>query len=103
MIYLFISRYLYLQDLMRLNEAKERLCADFNREPTVAEWAQAVGMSCHDLQSSLLTGIQSRDRLVYANFLLVVHIARQYEGKGLSIQDLLQVHYSPVNILLKTR
>ncbi|XP_039138442.1 RNA polymerase sigma factor sigF, chloroplastic [Dioscorea cayenensis subsp. rotundata] len=79
-----------IQDLMRLNEAKERLCADFNREPTVAEWAQAVGMSCHDLQSSLLTGIQSRDRLVYANFLLVVHIARQYEGKGLSIQDLLQ-------------
>ncbi|KAJ0970312.1 hypothetical protein J5N97_023189 [Dioscorea zingiberensis] len=79
-----------IQDLMRLDEVKERLQVDFNREPTLVEWAQAVGMSCHDLQSSLHSGSRSRDRLIYANFLLVVHIAKQYEGKGLSIQDLLQ-------------
>ncbi|CAL9206714.1 unnamed protein product [Musa hybrid cultivar] len=79
-----------IEDLMRLEEVKERLQSQSDREPTLAEWAQAVGMSCQDLQSCLSSGRRNREKMIYANFRLVVHVARQYEGKGLNIQDLLQ-------------
>ncbi|KAJ8510743.1 hypothetical protein OPV22_001177 [Ensete ventricosum] len=79
-----------IEDLMRLEEVKERLESQSDREPTLAEWAQVVGMSCQDLQSCLSSGRRSREKMIYANFRLVVHVARQYEGKGLNIQDLLQ-------------
>ncbi|RWW67225.1 hypothetical protein BHE74_00025347 [Ensete ventricosum] len=61
-----------------------------NRKPTLAEWAQSVGMSCDVLRSSISSGRRSRDKMIYANFRLVVHLARHYEGKGLEFQDLLQ-------------
>ncbi|URD82943.1 RNA polymerase sigma factor [Musa troglodytarum] len=80
-------------DLMRLEEVKERLQSQSDHEPTLAEWAQAVGMSCQDLQSCLFSGRRSREKMIYANFRLVVHVARQYEGRGLNIQDLLQGPY----------
>lgn len=76
---------------MRVEEVKERLQSQSDREPTLVEWAQAVGMSCQVLQSCLSSGRRSREKMIYANFRLVVHVARQYEGKGLNIQDLLQV------------
>ncbi|URD96420.1 RNA polymerase sigma factor [Musa troglodytarum] len=79
-----------LTDLMRLEEVQQRLQVQLNREPTLAEWAQSVGMSCDCLRSSISSGRRSRDKMIYANFRLVVHLARQYEGKGLEFQDLLQ-------------
>ncbi|GMP50378.1 hypothetical protein CsSME_00017017 [Camellia sinensis var. sinensis] len=69
-----------IQDLMRLEEVKSRLLSQFDREPTLIEWAAAVGLSCQS----------SRERLIYANFRMVVHIAKQYQGRGLNLQDLLQ-------------
>ncbi|KAK6140236.1 hypothetical protein DH2020_026034 [Rehmannia glutinosa] len=60
------------------------------REPTLVEWAEAAGTSCHVLQSQVHCGNSSRDKLIYANFRMVVHIAKQYQGRGLSLQDLLQ-------------
>ncbi|GFP83186.1 RNA polymerase sigma factor sigf chloroplastic [Phtheirospermum japonicum] len=79
-----------IQELMKLNEVKSRLETQFSREPTLIEWAEAVGTSCHDLQSLVHCGNSSRDRLIKANFRMVVHIAKQYQGRGLSLQDLLQ-------------
>lgn len=76
---------------MRLEEVKQRLKMQFGCEPTMAEWAGAVGISCQVLQSRLHSGKRSREKMIYANFRLVIHVARQYEGKGLNIQDLLQV------------
>lgn len=69
---------------------KEKLHTQFGREPTLIEWAEAVGRGFHDLQACISSGIHSQNRLIYANFRLVIHIAKQYEGKGLDIQDLLQ-------------
>ncbi|WOL10694.1 RNA polymerase sigma factor sigF, chloroplastic [Canna indica] len=80
----------HTQDLMRLEEVKERLRSQSDREPTLIEWAEAVGLSCQVLQSSLSLGRRSRNKMINANLRLVVHVARQYEGKGLNIQDLLQ-------------
>eukprot|EP00262_Sarcandra_glabra_P012625 TRINITY_DN328_c0_g1_i1.p1 TRINITY_DN328_c0_g1~~TRINITY_DN328_c0_g1_i1.p1 ORF type:complete len:552 (+),score=92.90 TRINITY_DN328_c0_g1_i1:393-2048(+) len=79
-----------IQDLMRLEEVKHRLQLQFDREPTLVEWAQAVGMSCRVLQSRLYHGNISRKKMIYANFRLVVHVAKQYQRWGLSLQDLLQ-------------
>ncbi|XP_078442306.1 RNApolymerase sigma-subunit F [Wolffia australiana] len=79
-----------IQELMRLEEVKQNLHSQFGREPTLVEWAEAVGMTCHTLQSCLYSGNRCRERMIYANFRLVVHVAKQYQGKGLNIQDLLQ-------------
>ncbi|XP_027071212.2 RNA polymerase sigma factor sigF, chloroplastic isoform X2 [Coffea arabica] len=79
-----------IQDWMKLEEVKSRLQSQFNREPTLVEWAEAAGLSCRALQTQLHSGNRSREKLIYANHRMVVHIARQYMGRGLSVQDLLQ-------------
>lgn len=72
---------------------KSRLQSQFGREPTLIEWAEAVGISCQMLQSQLRCGTSSREKLIYANLRMVVHIAKQYQGRGLGLQDLLQVTF----------
>ncbi|XP_062213896.1 RNA polymerase sigma factor sigF, chloroplastic-like [Phragmites australis] len=79
-----------IQNLMKLEEAQRKLQVQCGREPTVAEWAQAVGMSCRELQSSISTGRRCREKMARSNFRLVIHVARKYEGYGLDIQDLVQ-------------
>uniref|UniRef100_A0A2P2L9Y4 RNA polymerase sigma factor n=1 Tax=Rhizophora mucronata TaxID=61149 RepID=A0A2P2L9Y4_RHIMU len=79
-----------VQELLRLEAMKNRLQSQFGHEPTLAEWAKAVGVSCPVLQSHLQSGNSSRGKLIYANLRMVVHIAKQYQGRGLSLQDLLQ-------------
>ncbi|PIA37267.1 hypothetical protein AQUCO_03000101v1 [Aquilegia coerulea] len=65
-------------ELARLEEVKKRLQSNFGREPTLAEWAEVVGTSCLVLQ------------MTCANFRLVVHVAKHYQGWGMNLQDLLQ-------------
>ncbi|OAY79939.1 RNA polymerase sigma factor sigF, chloroplastic, partial [Ananas comosus] len=86
-----IDKRLDSNDPLKLLEGvKQRLELQFGREPTLAEWARSVGMSCQVLQTCLCSGRRSREKIIYANFRLVIHVAKQYEGKGLSLQDLLQ-------------
>lgn len=79
------------QELMKLEEVKQKLQLQFGREPTLVEWAEAVGMNCRDLQSCLHSSNRSREKMIYANSRLVVHVAKQFQNRGLSLQDLLQV------------
>lgn len=71
---------------------KSKLESQFGREPTLIEWAEAAELNCRDLQSELQSGNSSREKLINANLRLVVHVAKQYQGRGLSLQDLLQVN-----------
>nr|AKC88770.1 sigma factor [Francoa sonchifolia] len=80
----------HIQDMMKLEEVKSRLLSQFGHEPTLIEWAEAAGISCRVLQSQLRTANKSREKLINANLRMVVHIAKQYLGKGLSFPDLLQ-------------
>ncbi|XVE96633.1 hypothetical protein REPUB_Repub02eG0239500 [Reevesia pubescens] len=79
-----------VQDLMRLMKVKSKLQSQFGCEPTLVEWAQAMGVSCSALQAELHSGNRSREKLIYANLRMVVHIAKRYQGRGLNLQDLLQ-------------
>ncbi|MBA0746929.1 hypothetical protein Gogos_009401 [Gossypium gossypioides] len=79
-----------VQDLKRLVKVKSKLQSQFGREPTLVEWAEAMGLSCSALQAELQSGKRSREKLIHANLRMVVHIAKQYQGRGLSLQDLLQ-------------
>ncbi|GLT92352.1 hypothetical protein SLE2022_101920 [Rubroshorea leprosula] len=79
-----------VQELMRLKKVKSKLQSQFEREPTLVEWAEAVGLSSQVLQSQLLSGNRSWEKLINANLRLVVHIAKKYQGHGLGLQDLLQ-------------
>ncbi|WJX84639.1 hypothetical protein P8452_67190 [Trifolium repens] len=79
-----------IQDLFKLKEKKIKLQSQFGREPTLAEWADGLGLSCRALQTRLHSGNRSKDNLVHANLRLVVHIAKYYQGRGLDFQDLLQ-------------
>lgn len=76
---------------MRLEELKQKLHLQSGYVPTLVEWAEAVGTSCHVLQSRLHLGMKSREKMIYANLRLVVYIAKNYQGMGISLQDLLQV------------
>jgi len=80
------------QDLLKLEQVKTRLQSQSGREPTLLEWAEAIGITCRDLQSQLHSGYSCREKLINANLRLVVHIAKQYQGRGLSLPDLLQVN-----------
>ncbi|XP_050380683.1 RNA polymerase sigma factor sigF, chloroplastic isoform X2 [Argentina anserina] len=79
-----------VQDVFKLEAVKSSLQFQYGREPTLIEWAKAVGISCQMLQSQLRSGTSSREKLIYANLRMVVHIAKQYQGRGLGLQDLLQ-------------
>ncbi|CAL0316954.1 unnamed protein product [Lupinus luteus] len=79
-----------IQELMRLEEVKTRLQSQFGEEPTIAKWAEGVGLSTRVLQTKLHFGNRSREKLIQANLRLVVHIAKSYQGRGLSLMDLVQ-------------
>ncbi|KAI5425854.1 hypothetical protein KIW84_031616 [Lathyrus oleraceus] len=79
-----------IQGLFKLKETKIKLQSQFGREPTMHEWADCVGLSGRVLQARLHSGNKSKDKLILANLRLVVHIAKYYQGRGLSLQDLLQ-------------
>ncbi|KAE9612313.1 hypothetical protein Lal_00022811 [Lupinus albus] len=79
-----------IQELMRLEEVKTRLQSQFGQEPTIAKWAEGVGLSSRVLKTKLHFGNRSREKLIQANLRLVVHVAKGYQGRGLSLMDLVQ-------------
>lgn len=79
-----------IHEYLELEQVKSKLQNQFGREPSPVEWGEAVGLSCRALQSQLHTGKQSREKLIHANYRMVVHIAKKYQGCGLRLADLLQ-------------
>ncbi|KAM6593236.1 hypothetical protein CsatA_000939 [Cannabis sativa] len=79
-----------VQDLMKLEQVKDRLQSEFGREPTLVEWAEAVGIHYRILRTQICSGTSSREKLICSNLRMVVHIAKQYQGRGVGLQDLMQ-------------
>eukprot|EP01018_Ginkgo_biloba_P001546 Gb_19625 [translate_table: standard] len=79
-----------VEELLNLEKVKIGLQAQFGREPTLPEWAKAVGIDQKSLGSRLRTGSQCREKMIKSNLRLVVSIAKSYQGRGMSLQDLFQ-------------
>ncbi|CAH8390684.1 unnamed protein product [Eruca vesicaria subsp. sativa] len=78
---------LIYQHLIKLEKVKTKLESQNGCEPTIAEWAEALGISGPVLKSEIHRGRSSREKLITANW---CHIAKQYQNRGLNFQDLLQ-------------
>ncbi|KAF8398366.1 hypothetical protein HHK36_017293 [Tetracentron sinense] len=78
---------LCLKEGARLEAARRRIR---EHEPTSSQWADAVGMKRGSLDKVLCNARESRERITVSYKRLVISIATSYQGKGLSLQDLIQ-------------
>jgi RNA polymerase nonessential primary-like sigma factor len=101
-----------LEELIALEEARQRLASQLGHWPTVQQWAEAraltvpdlraaqqrghadwaerCGQSVADLKQALHHGRRARDRMIQANLRLVVAVAKKYQQRGMELLDLVQ-------------
>lgn len=80
-------------------EAVRKKVADMGQEKlTSTQWAKAAGITQQMLEYILCKGRESQERICSSYQRLVISVARSYEGKGLSLKDLIQVPYIISNI-----
>ncbi|KAA8515643.1 hypothetical protein F0562_018746 [Nyssa sinensis] len=81
---------LCLKEEARVEAVRRMISETREHEPTLNQWANAVGISSSSLDKILCNGRESRERITSCYLRLVVSIATYYQGKGLSLQDLIQ-------------
>ncbi|XP_057826271.2 RNA polymerase sigma factor sigB isoform X1 [Cryptomeria japonica] len=79
-----------VQILLKLEKVKGRLQERLGREPTLVEWAAAVGIDQISLDSRLKEGWRSKNIMMKCNIRLVVSIAKHYKGFGFTLPDLVE-------------
>jgi RNA polymerase nonessential primary-like sigma factor len=79
-----------VQQMMRLVGKREKLAKTLNREPTLGEWAEAVGLSTDEVQRQVRAGERAKQKMIEANLRLVVSIAKKYQKRNLEFLDLIQ-------------
>ncbi|CAB9506604.1 sigma factor RpoD [Seminavis robusta] len=81
-----------IQLLIAYEEEREMLEEQLMRPPTYAEWAAAVrpDMTVPELKKQIRRSIRAKAALIESNIRLVVSIAKRYQKRGLSFQDLSQ-------------
>ncbi|GMI79576.1 RNApolymerase sigma subunit 2, SIGMA FACTOR 1, SIGMA FACTOR 2, SIGMA FACTOR B [Hibiscus trionum] len=79
-----------IQDLLKLESLQEELTERCGRQPTYAQWAAAAGVDRRTLRQRLNYGTLCKDKMVKSNIRLVISIAKNYQGAGMNLQDLVQ-------------
>ena len=79
--------------MLKLEKLQEELIERCGGEPTFAQWAAAAGVDSKTLRKRLNYGIQCKDRMIKSNIRLVISIAKNYQGVGMNLQDLVQVFF----------
>ncbi|CAI0433329.1 unnamed protein product [Linum tenue] len=79
-----------IQDLLKLERLHEELVERYGGEPTFAQWAAAAAMDQMTLRRRLNRGTICKDKMIKSNIRLVISIAKNYQGSGMSLQDLVQ-------------
>ncbi|GAB2292998.1 hypothetical protein Dimus_027221 [Dionaea muscipula] len=79
-----------IQDLLKLEKLQEELEERYGGQPTFAQWAAAAGVEQKTLRKRLNYGVLCRDKMVKSNIRLVISIAKNYLGVGMSLPDLVQ-------------
>ncbi|PON56663.1 RNA polymerase sigma factor [Parasponia andersonii] len=79
-----------IQDLLKLEKLQEELAERCGSEPTFAQWAAAAGVDQKTLRKRINYGILCKDKMIKSNIRLVISIAKNYQGAGMNLQDLVQ-------------
>jgi RNA polymerase sigma factor (sigma-70 family) len=81
-----------IQILIQWETVREQLEADLLRPPTYAEWAAQIQteMSVAELKKQIRRSLRAKAALTESNVRLVISIAKRYQRRGLSFQDLAQ-------------
>lgn len=79
-----IQVYLKLEKLY--DELKER----YGSEPSYMQWAAAAGIDQLTLRKNITYGKICKDKMIKSNVRLVISIAKNYQGVGMNLQDLVQ-------------
>ncbi|XP_057531558.1 RNA polymerase sigma factor sigB [Amaranthus tricolor] len=79
-----------IQDLLKLERLHDELHEKFGDEPSFAQWAAAAGIDQRTLRKRLNHGVLCKDKMIKSNIRLVISIAKNYQGAGMNLQDLVQ-------------
>ncbi|KAK9103956.1 hypothetical protein Sjap_021210 [Stephania japonica] len=79
-----------IQDLLKLEKLHDELAERCGVQPNFAQWAAAAGVDQKVLRKRLNHGILCKDKMVKSNIRLVISIAKNYQGAGMNLQDLVQ-------------
>ncbi|CAI9769670.1 unnamed protein product [Fraxinus pennsylvanica] len=79
-----------IQDLLKLERLQEELTERYGDQLTSAQWAAAAGVDQKTLRERLNYGILCKDKMIKSNIRLVISIAKNYQGVGMNLQDLVQ-------------
>lgn len=79
-----------IQVLLKLEKLQEELTQRFGCQPTISQWAAAAGVDQKTLRKQLNYGVLCKDKMIKSNIRLVISIAKNYQGAGMNLQDLVQ-------------
>lgn len=79
-----------VQQLVQLQQVKTTFQENFDREPSLDEWAQEVNLSTAELKKIIAAAEFARRKMVEANLRLVVSIAKKYLKRNVEFLDLIQ-------------
>ncbi|MEH2220262.1 MAG: RpoD/SigA family RNA polymerase sigma factor [Nostoc sp.] len=79
-----------VQQMMAIEQQRQAIALQINREPTARELATSLGQSEAEVELILHQGERAKQKMVTANLRLVVAIAKKYQNRNLEFLDLIQ-------------
>ena len=79
-----------IQQLVALENIKEKLQEDLEDKVTETQWAEAANLTVRELHTQIMNGKASKRKMIEANLRLVVSIAKKYIKRDMDLLDLIQ-------------